>query len=580
MLPQYKMVLINIILSSLLLLGIIVYKYIFKRKINLFYLLILISILPIVSIARTGTYESGDLSLHSKLAMPFYQSLREGNLIPQWADKLCGGYGCPDYIFMYIFPYYVISFFHFIGFSFIDSVKLIVATSFVASGIAMYVWAKEEFGKISAFVSAIFYVFVPYHLVNTHFRVDIAESVSYLFLPLNFLATKKIFEKKSKQWFILQVLFLVLLILSHQAVSLAFFFFIVLYGFLTWRKSRQKLRTLVYYFTSILSALLLSAFYWLPIIIEKQYVMWGNHAFITFPEIYEFFYSPWRYGFLFQGPIGQLSFIIGYIQWIIFAISIFFLFKLRKHNVLFTFFLLSFATIFFMMQSFSKIVWEIVPLIKNFQFTYRLLNLSSFFISAIAGIVVARFNNKRFIIIICFLAIFPTILNWGNRRTIPEIGDDYLLNEIAHEKQAFGDFTTPKWVNLENVDLLQKRKDQIEIVDGKAIILKKNLTSTKHAYLIDAKKDSTIRENTFYYPGWILKINNKEAQIDYKSKKYPGIITFSVNTGIQKVDLKFENTPIRTISLWVSIFTSIALVIFGFSKALDRYLSFPPKNVS
>lgn len=561
-------------------LGIIAYKYILRRKVNLFYLLILISILPIVSIARAGTYESGDLSLHSKLAMPFYQSLREGNFIPQWADKLCGGYGCPDYIFMYIFPYYVISFFHFIGFSFIDSVKLLVATSFVASGIAMYAWAKEEFGKISAFVSAIFYVFAPYHLVNTHFRVDIAECTSYLFLPLNFLATKKIFEKKSKRWFIFQALFLTLLILSHQAVSLSFFFFIILYGFLTWRKSHQKLIMFAYYSASILSALLLSAFYWIPILIEKQYIMWGKHAFITFPEIYEFFYSPWRYGFLFQGPIGQLSFIVGYIQWIIFAVSIFFLIRLRRHNALLIFFLLSFVAIFYMMQSLSKIAWEIVPLIKNFQFTYRLLNLSSFFISAVAGIIVVKFKNKQFIILVCFLAIFPTILNWGNRRTIPEIGDEYLLNELTYEKQVFGDFVTPKWVNLENIDLLQKRKDQIEIIDGKAIILKKSLSSTKHEYLIDAKKSSTIKDNTFYYPGWALRINNKEAPIDYISKKHPGIITFRVNTGIQKVDLKFENTPIRTISLWISILTSIALVIFGFSKVLDMYLSFLPKKAS
>lgn len=580
MLPQYKMVLVNVILSSLLSLSVIAFKYIFKRKVNLLYLLVLISILPIVSIARLGTYESGDLSLHSKFAMPFYQSLREGNLIPQWAGTLCGGYGCPDYIFMYIFPYYIISFFHFIGFSFIESVKLLVAVSFVASGITMYFWAKEEFGKVPAFVSAIFYVFAPYHLVNTHFRVDIAESVSYVLLPLNFLSTKKIIEKKSKKWFIFQVLFLTLLILSHQAVSLAFFFFIALYGFLSWRKSRQKLITLMYYFASLLSGLLLSAFYWLPIIIEKQYIMWGNHAFITFPEIYEFFYSPWRYGFLFQGPIGQLSFIVGYIQWIIFAISIFFLFKLRKRNFLFIFFLLSFVAIFFMMQSFSRMIWEIVPLIKNFQFTYRLLNLSAFFISAIAGIVITKLKNKRLIIIICCLAIFPTILNWGNRRTIPGIGDNYLLNEIAHEKQAFGDFSAPKWVNLENIDLLQKRKDQIEIINGEAVILKKKLLLTKHEYLIDVKKDSIIKENTFYYPGWILKINNKYSEIKYDSREYPGIITFNVRKGIQKVDLEFKNTPIRTSSLWISAITLSTLIIFGFSKALDTYLPFPPKSAS
>src|SRR3990167_11280779 len=114
------MVVVNIISSLLLFGGVLIYRYIYpKKKINLFFLLILISILPIISIFRIGTYESGDFNIHIYRIMSFYDSLKEGILIPSWAAELNATYGNPLFIFNYSLPYYLISLFHFLGISFI-----------------------------------------------------------------------------------------------------------------------------------------------------------------------------------------------------------------------------------------------------------------------------------------------------------------------------------------------------------------------------------------------------------------------------------------------------------------------------
>lgn len=571
MLPSYKLVFINLIISFLLVIGLITYKFLFKRKINLFYLLIIISLLPIISIFRGGTYESGDLSLHSKIAMSFYESLKDGNLLPRWGVDLCAGYGCPDFIFIYIFPYYIISLFHFVGFSFINSVKLLLATSFILSGILMYLWAKEELGKIQSFIAGIFYLFFPYHLVNTHFRVDIAEVVSYPLLPLNFLCTKKLIETKSKKWFLLQILSLVLLILSHQAVVLSFFPFLIAYGIFIWKKTKLELKILFYYLFSIVFSLLISTFYWLPILFEKKYIMWGHHATISFPKFSEFFYSTWRYGFLFQGPIGQLSFVVGYIQWIIILIAVYLLIKkATKLKGPLVFFISSFFIIFLTMQSFSKNLWEIIPLIKNFQFTYRMLNLEALFTSILAGIVLVNFRKKWFVIFVCILAIFPTILNWGNRRTIPEIGDEYLRNELKKGDPGLGDFTMPIWTDYKNLYKIPKKTKSIEIIKGYGIISNPKLSVTTHSYDIYAKSNVTIKENTFYFPGWTLRINNKIYPVNFEYRKNPGIITFNLKKGLYKVYLSFENTPIRNLSLNISIISLFLLILYLRPKFLDK----------
>ncbi|HVZ59142.1 MAG TPA: hypothetical protein VG935_05305, partial [Patescibacteria group bacterium] len=77
----YRMIVVSLFFSTLLILATAFYYFIYpKKKPNLFVLLILISLLPLISILRQGSYESGDLSLHTKLAMQFFDNLHEGVL--------------------------------------------------------------------------------------------------------------------------------------------------------------------------------------------------------------------------------------------------------------------------------------------------------------------------------------------------------------------------------------------------------------------------------------------------------------------------------------------------------------------
>ncbi|MEK7502564.1 MAG: hypothetical protein AAB609_03485, partial [Patescibacteria group bacterium] len=86
LLDPYKMVLVNIIASLFLLGGVVFYRFVYpKKNINLLFLLILISLLPVISILRKGTYESGDLTIHTSFAISFFESLKDGNYIPRWS---------------------------------------------------------------------------------------------------------------------------------------------------------------------------------------------------------------------------------------------------------------------------------------------------------------------------------------------------------------------------------------------------------------------------------------------------------------------------------------------------------------
>lgn len=570
MLPQYKMVLVNVILSSFLLLGLIIFKYILKRKVNLFYLLLLISILPIVSIFRTGTYESGDLSLHAERLISFYNSFANFHLIPRWTPEFNAGYGEPHFLFAYFLPYFIGSIFHFIGFSFLDSIKLLLAISFVFSGLTMYFWVKDELGEKAGFVSAIFYLFMPYHLVDMHFRVTIAENLSFVFLPLILLSVKKLLEKGAKTWFVILSGSLALLILSHQAITLMFLPIIMIYCLFSWfRKKNIEISRLIYCFASILFGFLISAFYWLPVISLARFTQHAlNLPPVLFPNPIFLLYSPWRLGFLFQGHKGELSYLIGYTQILVLCFAIYLLIfsKLsRTLRNLLILFLATSAVLIIMMLPLTKQIWETAPLLKYSQFSTRLLVPLSLCISVISGIVAKKINKAWFIFALCFSTITYTILNWGNRGTISYIDDRYLIKEFASHPDISGlEPTSPIWADLNKSKLRTKPKSSIEILKGNAVIKAKSRTPIFHSYTINSFTSVEIKENTLFFPGWTIMADNQLIPINYKNSKAPGVITFNLGKGTHNVNVEFLDLPVITFSKWLSGASFFGMLIYIF----------------
>ena len=122
----------------------------FLKKQNLLILLILVSLLPLLSLLQPGLPITHDGQDHVARIANFYTSLTEGNLVPRWAGNLNWGYGHPILMFLYPLSSYSASFFHLLGFSLVDSVKLVFAIGFISSGIFMYIWIREFLGEKAA----------------------------------------------------------------------------------------------------------------------------------------------------------------------------------------------------------------------------------------------------------------------------------------------------------------------------------------------------------------------------------------------------------------------------------------------
>ncbi len=129
-------------------------------------LLLFLSIIPLVDLFHPGLPITHDGQDHVARIANFYTNLQEGNIVPRWAGNLNWGYGHPILMFLYPLPSYIASLTHLVGFSFVDSVKIVFGASFVLSSLFMYLWLSDFMTKEAALGGGLLYIFAPYRFVD------------------------------------------------------------------------------------------------------------------------------------------------------------------------------------------------------------------------------------------------------------------------------------------------------------------------------------------------------------------------------------------------------------------------------
>lgn len=529
-----------------------------------FFLLILfvISLISIVSLFHPGLPITHDGQDHVARVANFYNSLKEGIIIPRWAANLNWGYGHPVLGFLYPLPSYFASFFHFFSFSLVDSVKIVFGLGMVLSGIFMFLWLSCFLDEKAALIGSLFYIFTPYRFVDLSVRGAVGENFIFIWLPLVLFLMHRLFISKRLSHLALGGISLSFLILSHNAISLMFFPFILFYGiFLIAKteKKKDKKKLFVNYFFLFLIGFSFSAFFWIPALLEGKYTLRNivtSSDFMTrFVNIKDLFYGQWGYG-----VSGQFTVQIGILNLIAVLISLILLFTLRKKipNFVLQIFLLCyfFLAIFFMLNV-SSFFYQHFSILRNFQFPWRFLSVTVFATSVLAAIAVDAFKNKwknPLLVLIILIMLF--------------LSKDYLYPKgYQHKDESFysgiysGTTDTGESTPLWSVRFMEKRpKAEIEVIDKEAKISKKQRTTTARTYEIYSAKGARIMENTLYFPGWVVLDNGKKAEIEFQDTRYRGLITFNVGPGKHTLKIIFQDTKVRQLSNLISFLALIAII--------------------
>jgi 6-pyruvoyl-tetrahydropterin synthase-like protein len=574
----YRFLLTNAIASVVLLVGILIYRYLYpKRQPNFIALLLLLSILACLSLLRPGSFESGDFLVHTYRSIAFYHSLMEGHLLPSWAGDLNATYGYPLFIFNYPLPYYLTSFFHALGFSFISSTKMFLFVCFLVSGLLMYACAKQLLkDRLAAFTAATFYLFAPYHLIDVHFRAGVGEVLIFAVLPLTWLAFRKLWEQRTTLWVLLSSLTIMLAIYTHALISPLIMILLFLYAALLSIRTKTTTPVLLTSASFVIGSLCSLYILLTPFLLSRYTILASSPSPVpSLPAPWELLFAPWGGGFLFQGHHGELSYALGYFHILVAAALTVLVARGRvggKHKRDVLFWLAVCLVCALLTTSVSTAVWTSVPfLYKLATSSQRLLILIAFGTSMLAGLLCLQLPKRRvlLLVILLFATVFSTFLNWGQRRVLPAVTDQTYLNTLWSATSGVEGhwFAMSKWRRWDDLYFRSLPRRHIEFVQGHGVIQEVSRTSTTHTYVVDTRTQALLRESTMYFPGWHAEVDGRPITT---APDNDGVITLTLPKGLHYLAVRYDDVPaykkLKLVSLTAVVTVLAAILVLWRQK--------------
>lgn len=504
--------------------------------------------------------------------------IKDGQIPCRWVPDMGFGYGYPLFNYYPPFPYYAAEIFHLVGFSLIDSIKILFILGLVFSGIFAYLLGSQLWGKYGGLVVAVFYIYAPYHAVDVYVRGALNEFWGLVFFPAIFWVVYKIIKEEKKIYVATLALFFALLLLSHNLMAFFFAPAVAAWGiFLLWYL-KKPWKILIQPALGGIWGVGLAAFFTLPVIFEQKFVhvetmFIGYFNYLAhFATINQLFFSRfWGYGPSVWGTEDGMPFPIGHLHWIIATISLiiftFLWFKKKitiHYYLLFTIYYLLFLGTAFLAHQRSTFVWQAVPFLASMQFPWRFVGISSFFATILAGSIFVLIKTENKATILAVLMVLAVVgLNYSFFQ--PE----KILNITDEEKL----FSAKGWYKLQTdaiFDYLpiyaekppgEKAPDQPWFEEGKGEIknFKKGTNWQKFEANVDSDK-ATIRLPLYDFPGMRVWVDGNEVKINHDN--FLGLITFQVPPGTHQFSARLTNTPVRTVSNLISLISWLEIVGF------------------
>lgn len=510
-------------------------------------LLIFLSLIALWPFFKKGFFESHDGEWMVIRFSAFHQTLRAGQFPVRFVERLNNNYGYPVANFLYPLPFYLAEIPKVLGFNFVDSIKSIFIISSVSSVVAMFWALSQSFSKKASFAGAIVYLFIPYRFVDLYIRGSLGEAVAFLFLPLIFGSILKI-SKGDKIFLPLLSIFTALLILSHNIIAALFIPIFYLLSYLITPKNIKQITT------CFLLGFAISVFFWLPALYDLHFVKIAQTNISTpsdhLASVKNLISPIWSYGSSLTGDV-VLPVQFGIVSILLFVVTLHNLASKKAKNTTLAFFSILYIICAILMLKISLPFWQIVPMVQLIQFPWRLLSIVVFAtpIFAASFVDLSKRNTYTAAILVTF-AIVSTIV-YTQPAAFVDRGDSfYATNE---DTTTVRDEYMPAWVQVKP----DTRADQKIVVDPqKAFIVSQDIKPTNYSAKISSRQPSEVVVNSVYFPGWQVKVDKKNTNINYANPG--GLITFSLPQGIHEVIIKYNRSSVHLASELASLLALVA----------------------
>lgn len=515
------------------------------------------------------------------------REIKNGNFIAYIMQNLCNGFGYSWNIFYSPLTSYLPLVFRIFGLSFENCLRLFMFCLSILSGYSMYFFMKKFLKNkdisdnkktLISIISAAFYILAPYRLNDMYIRVAVSELASFVFIPIVFNGLYSIINLKEKN-FILAfgaagLLITHLLITFYTAILCAIYLIVNI--------KEIKGKEIIELLKNLAMMLLLTAFYWVPLLqsrIATNYEVFNQEHMVRDNVLINAKVKPKELFFI---ENDRMAYFLGIpvIIGLILTIKMIFDKKIEdKKN--YYFFLISGLVCVLLTLNF--IPFEKFPsMFTMMQFSFRLLEYSSFFLSIIASINLVlcfkKFNIFYAIIIVMIMADLniPIVKNISFRDEYVSEAD--LIKGVAvttntgrvHAGCASFEYLPSK--AFENRNYIATREDVPIVLNNNSIDDADNKNATDNEIEIKdyeknrlslsfkAKGTGVIELPYIYYIGYNAKIDGKKIET---TESENGFVQICIdNNDYKEIEVSYTGTMAMKIALAISVITLILYILF------------------
>jgi hypothetical protein len=496
--------------------------------------LLLIAMVPLLPAIFTLNYPANHESFrYEQLTALFARAISHGFLYPRWLPDLAGGHGYPTFVFYQPLVFWVSAAVSALGIG--PSKWMYVAdyVFFVIGAAGTYRLARLYIDRIASLAVSLLFLLTPYLFVNLYIRGDHSELASSLlgtWVLWAMILAKRRFDARQRFWLVAIVgaIALAMIIMAHPATALIAtptFGFICIAQVLATRSEDRRRWAIVSCAIAALT-LAVSSPYW--------FCVWQCGPFVHLDRIAEGYFQPhlhnvpvgpllsghWSFGVSHGGELmDAMATPLGLVQLLMAIAGVI----AGWRNPWVRAVGLAYLGLLFLILPLSRGFWAIEhnPL-RSIQFPWRLLAVTAsvqvFFVVAL----LARIRQRWLPIVLIAAAAG---WQWQMFRTAPvpnRVGDsqafltwqqaDEILGVniagLAGRDQTFAGVNEfdPKWMLVRPVPRGDKplitSLDPVEYLPGHS--------EHRIAARIVAQKETGVRLNQFYFPGWHVEVNGAE----------------------------------------------------------------------
>lgn len=560
------------------------------------------------SLLRPGLFRVHDY-IHAARIAEMTRGLQEGQFPVRWSPNFGFGYGMPLFEFYAPLPYLVGSAGYWLTGNLLLSVKLLFVVANLGTLFGGYLLGRQLGGRTTGLVLAASLTLAPYRAVNLFVRGAVSEAWGIMALPwIVWGIFQVITEMRLRSWKSAQVqkgllavwLGLVVLLLSHNLTALLFVPMSLLLGagyLLVTMMSQKNSGSVVNFRSSIESIGLLGAayalaigattFYWLPALVEKQFVKLENilggyfHYSQHFLYLRQFFTPGWGFGGSQWGPEDGISFFLGYGQWLgLLTLGVAVgrvLWKRAQHrqwssllgnsSLLVSVLVGGLLVVSTWLSTFkSEWLWDALPAFSFIQFPWRWLSVSIVWVAILNGLAVALHKKtiKRYLIGGALILVILANAWYFQPESLLEDAAKYYYSDpirIQSEMSLILPDYIPKdmsdqpelppaaaWSHREGEGLDPKL--EVLVRRGHQVLLKTEYETPTEVQFAIAP-----------FPGWRVELDGQTVEGLERLGLY-GNLALEVPAGEHLVGVILGNSPVRTWSDRVSLLSWTLVIIW------------------